>query len=256
MQHLAWHGVTTLVPHTALETSERRWGTAEEGATQGDPVGSPWFGISWHKYVRRLDAAVAAHGGMARFGADDGYCLEVFEWEIRDHCALHLAREKIEIFPWDGNRPPGCLPGLKQVGVMVGDTFQPGIMVYGCPCGMDSYVEHTLVEKVEELAQRACESCSVLGDENQALWTTLRASLSHTFDFWLKLVHPTQIQAAAERVDALFWGVLEMSVGCAIPRTWQSLGYETVVDVPVAGLRGQSFQAWVAGCPSARVGWG
>ena len=94
---------------------------------------------------------------MARFGADDGYCLgpaeivfpalEVFEREIREHYGLHLAREKSEIFTWDGNRPPGCLPGLKQAGVTVGDTFQPGMVVYGCPCGTDSYVEQMLVEK-------------------------------------------------------------------------------------------------------------
>ena len=89
--------------------------------------------------------------------------------------------------------------------------------MYGCCCGTESYVETTLVEK----AQRATESCLVLGGEKQALWTTLRASLSHTFHCWLKLVHPAQIRAAAKRVDPIFWGVLETSVCSAIPRTWQ-----------------------------------
>ena len=88
--------------------------------------------------------------------------------------------EKSDIFTWDGNQPPGCLLGLKQTGVMVGDKFQLCIVVFGCPCGTDSYVETTVVQKVKELAQGATQSCSVLWDNKQALWTTLRAPLSHT----------------------------------------------------------------------------
>ena len=175
---------------------------------------------------------------------------------IKDHCGLHLAREKSEVFTWDGHRPAGCLPGLTQAGTMVGDTFEAGMVVYGMPVGTDIYVKHMLMQKVDELTERAKKSCSVLGEERQALWTTLRASLSQTFDYWLMLVHPTQIQEVAQRVDNIFWSVLESSVGCAIPRTKQGLGYETVMDVPVTGLSHQTFQSWVTHLPISKGGLG
>jgi hypothetical protein len=70
------------------------------------------------------------------------------------------------------------------------------------------------------------------------------------------LVHPSQIKAAARRVDDIFWSVLETSAGSAIPRQEQGLGYEAVVQVPVTGLQGLSFQAWVAQLSISQGGLG
>ena len=73
-------------------------------------------------------------------------------------------------------------------------------------------------------------------------------------NYWLMLVHPTQIQEVAEKVDSIFWSVLESSVGCSIPRTEQGLGYESVMDVPVTGLSHLSFQSWVTHLPISKCG--
>ena len=154
LAHLAWYAATSLAPYTALEDKGKLWGEAEEGSTQGAPLGSPWFCIAWHKFVRRLDAALAQVGGMARFGADDGYCigpaamvfqsLQKFEEEIKEFCGLVLQRDKCEVFSWDGQRPDGCLPGLIMAGATVEGVFQPGMLVYGAPVGTDLYVSHLL----------------------------------------------------------------------------------------------------------------
>ena len=50
--------------------------------------------------------------------------------------------------------------------------------MYGVPVGTDNYVKHMLMQKLDELTERAEMSCSVLGEEKQTLWTTVRASLS------------------------------------------------------------------------------
>ena len=73
LRHLAWHSATCLASHTGLESQGRLWGLAGEGLSQGDPEASGWFCVAWHQEVRDLDAALAAHGGLARFGNDDGY---------------------------------------------------------------------------------------------------------------------------------------------------------------------------------------
>ena len=65
------------------------------------------------------------------------------------------------------------------------------------------YVAHMLDAKVEELEVEATRVCEVMGGERQALWAILRSSLAQKFDYWLQLVHPTQILVAAERVDRI-----------------------------------------------------
>ena len=63
----------------------------------------------------------------------------------------------------------GCLPGLTQAGTIVDDKFEAGMVVYGVPVGTDTYVKHMLMLKVNELTERVEKSCSVLGEEKQAL---------------------------------------------------------------------------------------
>ena len=135
-------------------------------------------------------------------------------------------------------------------------NFQPGFLCYGVPVGTDLYVTHMLEQKVEELAAKAQQSCKVLGTERQALWTTLRQSLSQTLDYWMSLVHPTQIEAAANRMDEVLWSVLEVAVGSHIPRGEEVLGYEHCPQPPVHGLGNMSFQSWVAHLPHKQGGLG
>ena len=70
------------------------------------------------------------------------------------------------------------------------------------------------------------------------------------------LVHPSQVEAAARRVDKVIWGVLEKVAGFSIPQEGAELGWEHCLDIPVAGLRRRSFQSWVAGLPIRLGGLG
>ena len=92
-----------------------------------------------------------------------------FEADILANCSISLNRGKTEVFTWDGQRPAQCLPGMAQAGTMVCDKFEPGFLVYGVPVGTDSYVSHTLMEKVKEVEEKVRKCCRVLGRERQAL---------------------------------------------------------------------------------------
>ena len=110
--------------------------------------------------------------------------------------------------------------------------------------------------KVDEIASCAAKACEVLGQERQALWTTLRLSIQQKLDYWLMLVHPSLMQAAAARMDSVMWGVLEKVVGAHIPRQEEGLGYEHCLNMPVSNLRGNSCQSWVAQMPIRLGGLG
>ena len=94
--------------------------------------------MAWHQEVRDLDAALAEHGGLARFGNDDGYlvgppeivfpALEQFATRVRDKCLLQLQVTKTEVFTWQDNLP-ACTPqGMKRAGVQVGDQWHSGFV--------------------------------------------------------------------------------------------------------------------------------
>ena len=112
LRHLSWHVATCQASHTGLESDGKIWGWAGEGQSQGDPEASGLFSVSWHLDVRELNAALAAHGGFARFGNDDGYlvgpqailfpALERFAANVMARCLLHLQVTKTEVFTWSG----------------------------------------------------------------------------------------------------------------------------------------------------------
>ena len=60
----------------------------------------------------------------------------------------------------------------------------------------------------------------------------------------------------AARLDNILWSMLERSSGLHIPREEEGRGTECVLDVPVRGLRGQSFQHWLARLPVRERGMG
>ena len=266
LQHLAWHAATTLAPHTGLEAGGKKWGESGEGFTQGDPESAVWFCIALHKFVRKLDAALARGGGLARFGMDDGFpvgppqlvfpALEEFEREVREHCGLELQRHKCQVFSWQPVLPPNSIPGMPLAGTDVNGTFEPGMLVYGVPVGTDAYVKSMMNIKVEEIAMGAVRACEVLGEERQALWTTLRLSTQQKLDYWLMLVHPSLMQAAASRMDDILWEMLVKVVGGPLPRQEEGLGYEHCLGIPVQNLTGSSFQTWVAQMPIRLGGLG
>ena len=266
LQHLAWHAAVTLAPSHGLESGGRLFGSAPEGQTQGDPEAAPWFCVGWHRHLRELDATLIEAGGMARSGMDDLYAvgpanvvfpaLDKFWAEVGEQCGLTLQRQKTEIYSQDGVRPEEAPEDLPMAGVQLNHGFQPGFIVYGVPVGTDVYVHNMLIKKVREIKESAEKACDLLGGERQGLWTVLRASYKFQFEYWLSLVYPSQIQAAAEEVDGVLWNMLEKVAGAHIPRSDEGLGWEECLDIAVRGLGGLSFQYWVANMPVRMGGMG
>ena len=229
LTHLAWHAAATLAPSCGLESRGMRWGESSEGTAQGDPLSAPYFNIAWQKYVRKLNCSLIDHGGMARFGMDDGYAIgppevvfpaiEKFAEDVQQECLLVWERTKTEVFSWNGVIPPNSTAGLTNAGTIVDGMFEPGFLCYGVPVGSDKYVEHMLSEKMSEIAKIANNTCSILDDERQSLWTVLRLSLSQQLDYWLQLCYPSNVRAAADRMDNILWKVLENAAFSTIPRS-------------------------------------
>ena len=67
--------------------------------------------------------------------------------------------------------------------------FSPCLLVYGVPVGFD---------KVKEIEANTEKAIDLRRHENQALWTVLRSSVQHQFDYWPMLVHPSLTEAAAK----------------------------------------------------------
>jgi hypothetical protein len=130
------------------------------------------------------------------------------------------------------------------------------MLVYGIPVGSDRYVASMLDRKVEEVADSAAKSVQVLQGEPQALWTVLRLSIQQQFGYWLALVHPTQVAAAAARVDTILHSVLERVAGFPIPEGGQGLTYTCPLEVGVDGLDGRSFQSVLSSLPLKSGGLG
>ena len=266
LKHLAWHTAVVLAPAHGLEHGGKIWGEADEGETQGDPEAAPFFCLAWHPFVRVLDATLQQVGGMARFGMDDGYAvgppevvfpaLERFTRDVREVCLLEWQRSKTEVFTWSGVLPAQTTPGLVRAGALVNGVFESGFLCYGVPIGADNYVRHMLEVKVEEVAREAELSVKVLETERQTLWTVLRASLAQRLDYWLQLCYPTDVLAAAERMDAILWNVLQVAAGSPIPRQAGNNGWECTLEVPVEGLGARSFQEWVVRQPVRLGGLG
>ena len=267
LRHLAWFAAITLASYSGLESGGEKWGESGEGTTQGGPESSPWFCAAIHTAVRRLDEALKAAGGLARFGMDDGYAvgpkeivfssIREFEKEVKDVCGLELEWSKTEVFSWDGRLPEGCPEGITLAGEgLVGGVFQPGVLCYGQPVGSPEYVTSQLWMRARKIVADAKKTVEVLGGEKQAIWAALKWSISTRFDYWLQLSYPTDIQPVAAWLDGELWTVLEAAVGRHIPRGQEGKGWETVLSVPVVGREGHSFASWVVRLPVNQGGMG
>ena len=268
LRHLAWHAATSFAPNTALHTNGEIWGQAEEGKTQGDPEASPYFCVTWHRYIRAAGEALRSRGGAACFIMDDGYLVgpwsavltvfQLLEKDLKEECGLTLQRTKCELFTREGVLPNDCPEGLSLAGTDVKDAFEPGFLCVGTPVGTDKYVSEMLTKKIDELEKEIQLIMLLLGEERQALWTVLRASTQHKLEYWLGSVHPSQMVGPAKRMDQLIREMLEAASCTTIPLVQGEprLGYETVLDVPVDTLRGHSFQWFTAQLPEKLGGLG
>ena len=65
----------------------------------------------------------------------------------------------------------------------------------------------------------------------------MRLSIIQQFDYWLQLVHPTQIRKAAERVNKLIVEVLENIWGIPVPQSERELDYSPIFNVGIRSLQ-------------------
>ena len=266
LRHMAWHAGTTLAPSPGLESQGRLWGRTGEGSTQGSPEGGPQFCTTWQKRLLELEATLKAAGGMVRAGWDDLFpvgpaevlfpAVELFWSLVGPECGLEPQLAKSEIYSSTGTRHPAMPADIPLAGAMVDGVFAPGFLLYGVPVGSDLYVAHMLEKKVREVAEKAEKASSLLAGERQGLWTILRSSIKFQFEYWLGLVYPSQVMAAARGVDQIIWEVLESVAGAHIPREEEGLGWEECLDIPVRGLEGRSFQHWLSSLPIRQGGLG
>ena len=273
LRHLVWHVATCLAPHTGLESGGKLWGETGEGHSQGDPEAGGCFCVAWHAEVRELDDILRAVGGMAKFGNDDGYdigpahvlfpAIAQFAQKVKEKHLLHLQVQKTEVFSWSGTLPPEAPPDMKIAGVLVDDIFSPGMVVYGIPVGSDPYVRFMLGKVVEDVASQVERVQEVLAGESQAMWGVLNSSLAHKLDWHLTLCYPSDILAAASKLDSIFWSMLENITRSTIPRVdGQQTGGadqsgECRLQVPgVDWVSGPSFQQLLVPLPVKLGGLG
>ena len=205
-------------------------------------------------------------GGHAVFGMDDGYvvgpplvvsaAIEDFIRGVEKEVGLICQWEKSKVLSWDGVLPAGAPEGFSLAEIMLGGTFLPGMLVYGVPVGVDLYFTTMLDSKVSEIEENAMKAVKLLGENKQALWTVLRSSIKHQFEYWLGLVHLSLTQAAANRMDSVVCKVMESLVGYHIPLENEGLKWEYVVEVPVDSLDGYTFPCWVTQLPVKMGGLG
>ena len=197
---------------------------------------------------------------------DDGYAagppeilfpaLEKFAQNVQQQCLLVWEKTKTEVFYWDGNMSEYCTPGLTRAGVVIDGSFEPGYLCYGVPIGTDKYVEHMLEEKMIDVTKSAKNSIEVLGDERQSLWTVVRLSLSQQLDYWLQLCYPSNVQAAAMKMDSIMWKTLEVTADSSIPRMQSDEHPEGVTLISIPGVPEHSYQDWVVRQPVRLGGFG
>ena len=96
----------------------------------------------------------------------------------------------------------------------------------------------------------------MLEGESQSLWAVIRLSLQQQFGYWLSLVHPSQVAAAAKRVDAVTLKVLQEVAGFKVPQIGDELPYTCPMGQEVPHLEGRSFQSILTGLPVKYGGLG
>ena len=203
---------------------------------------------------------------MARAGADDITAIgpshlvfpavEEFAREVEERCLLHWEKTKSEVFTWEGVLPPHTPEGLKLAAEEVDGNIEPGFLIYGAPVGSDKYCTIQLQKIAEQIISDAQLTAELLSGERHSLWSALRCSIAHRFDYWLQTSYPSVVEPIATWLDSELWKILEAATGLSIPRTTTNTAWDCVLPVPVAGREARSFQDWVVRLPVKLGGFG
>ena len=266
LRHLVTFSAAILAPVAALESGGQVWGETAEGVGQGDPPSGDLFSVGLHPDLLQLDRACRRGGGQARAGHDDVFAqgpanivipaVETFAQSIWDRCHLKLQWSKSHIFSWDGVLPEGTPEGVELAGKVIDGVFEVGIDCYGVPIGTDKFVKDELMVAAKEIAADAKKTRELLAPNKQALWSTLRLSTAHRFQYHCQHVHPSLCEPVAEWLDTQLWRELEETVGFDIPRGDRGQEGDVALAIPVNGLGGRSFQSWAVRLPVKLHGWG
>ena len=266
LRHMAWYFASSMAAPTTLESSGKVWGEAGDGLVQGKPSSMAFFCVGLQPELKKVDSdLMEAGGGLARAGADDCYimgppqiafpALQRFKVKIRARLSLNLQMEKTEVY-CKGELPDCSPPDLPRAGVTLEEEFFPGMEVYGVAVGHRRYVADWLEGKVEEIRKVVEKTCTLLEDDLQAKWTLLTSSVAQKMSYSLSLQYPSDMRAAATTIDTILWNMMERATGLHIPREEEGRGVECVLDIPVRGLRGKSFQHHLVRMPVREKGMG
>ena len=266
LSHLETFTAAILSPVAVLETGGRQWGETGEGMGQGDPPSGDLFSVGLHPDLLELDRVCRQGGGQARAGHDDVFAqgpanivipaVVRFATAIWERCHLQLQWSKSHIFTWDGVLPQGTPEGVKAAGKILDGTFEVGFDCYGVPMGTDKYIMSELMVSAKKIAVDAVKARELLSCNKQALWSSLRLSISQRFQYLCQHVHPSLCEPIAAWLDTQMWLELEAITGFTIPRGDRGQEGDMVINVPVEGLEGRSFQEWAIRLPIKLHGWG
>jgi hypothetical protein len=264
--HLTQFMATTLAPVCSLEAGGIVFGQAGEGATQGSPDGTDAFCVCLQPSLVRLDQECREGGGIAIGGADDCYAIGPaavvfpavlrFKLELKERCNLELELPKCLVFTWYGDLPAGTPEGLELAGEEVNGRFLRGFNCFGCPVGEDEYVTHKIRVRAQKIVEDAKKTVGLLSGDKQALWVSLKWSMTQRFDYWCQLVRPSLVRPIAAYLDAQLWLVLEAALGFRVPRVGQLLDQDCILPVPVLGMEERPFAEWVVRQPVKMYGMG
>ena len=268
LRHLALHVASYLAPSHSLECDGEEWGEAEEGHTQGDPEAGACFCTAIHPHVLALHQALAAHGGLAIFGNDDGYAIgpeevvfkevEKFKAAVLEDCGLTLQLDKTKVYLASREKPSHAPDWMGRAGELVEEEWCPGFLCYGVAIGSPNFVKHKLQEKTDTLCAEVDKVMTLLERDSQAALVLLSTSMSKQLDYVLTLQYSADSLYPAAVLEAKLWAVLEKLAGQPrIPRREEGLGVECVLRLPgIQSLEDRSYQQLISAQPVKLGGLG
>ena len=257
-----------LASHHRLEASGEEWEEAGEGGAQGDPEAGAGFAVPVQPAVKELHRELAAVGGVAVFGNDDGFAIgppalvfqavQRFAERVLRICNLKLQVSKTKVYLVNGEKPAEALEDMPKAGELVEGQWQAGFKCYGVAIATPQYVKHILEQKVKNLTEDVDRVMNLLEEDRHAARVLLSTSLSQQLDYLLTLQYPSDMMEAAVAMDRKLWEALEQLAGQArIPRGEENMGVECVLQLgEVASLQGRSYQRLVAAQPVKLGGLG
>ena len=202
-----------------------------EGMQQGDGLASTGFCVCIYPEVCQLDAAVAMHGGAARFDMDDGYvaglleavfpAVEQFAAQVQA-LGLDLQVCKCECFSPACDlqnhplRPPAMPLGMLS-GRPNGALLGRGIPIAGVPVGGPGFVHEYLRLKASQTMSKIETVTIKLRDlHTQSLYCVTHYCLAPMFQYWTWHNYPTDVREHAQSVDRAVLATVTLCVGTGI----------------------------------------